>query len=204
MRTVLEMPVTSSTATRIAPYRMVGSLLLFLALSCLALVATATYAQEVFRWVDKDGKVHYGDMLPPPAEVKNVQTKRLNDSVIEQEDIPFGVATAMKNNPVTLYANSCGEACSNAKALLARRGIPFTEKNPESDAAAAAALKEKVGALQVPTIVIGTNSLSGYEEGGWNAALNAAGYPRNNPNLRQGTAKAGPKAVSSPPPAPVQ
>lgn len=204
MEIVLEMPVTASNATSIAPYRIVGSLLLFLALSCLALLATATYAQEVFRWVDKDGKVHYGDMLPPPAEVKNVQTKRLRDSVIEQEDIPFGVATAMKNNPVTLYANSCGEACSSAKALLARRGIPFTEKNPESDEAAAAFLKEKVGALQVPTIVIGTNSLSGYEEEGWNAALNAAGYPRNNPNLRQGAAKAGPKTASPPPTAPAK
>ena len=106
--------------------------------------------------------------------------------------------TAMKNNPVTLYANSCGEACSNAKALLTKRGIPFAEKNPESDAAAAATLKEKVGALQVPTIMIGANSLAGFDEEGWQAALNAAGYPRNNPNLRQGATKAGPKA---PPPA---
>ena len=204
MKTVLEIPVTSSTATGITPRGIGGSLFLSLALCCLASLATATNAQEVFRWVDKDGKVHYGDMLPPPAEVKSVQTKRLNDSVIEQEDISFGIATAMKNNPVTLYANGCGDACTSAKALLARRGIPFTEKNPESDAAAAAALKEKVGALQVPTIVIGTNSLSGYEEEGWNAALNAAGYPRNNPNFRQGAAKAGPKTVPPPPPAPVQ
>ena len=171
----------------------------FFALS-LAIAATAN-AQEIFRWVDKDGKVHYGDTLPPPAEVKNVQTKKLNDSVIEQDAMPFAVATAVKNNPVTLYANNCGEACNDAKALLARRGIPFTEKNPASDPDAATALKALVGALQVPTLTIGANTLQGYEEGGWTTALTAAGYPRFNPNLRQGTAKAAPKAS---PPASVQ
>jgi glutaredoxin len=156
---------------------------------------TAANAQEIFRWVDKDGKVHYGDMLPPPNEVKNVQTKKVQDSVIEQEAVPYGISIAMKNNPVTLYANSCGDACANAKALLAKRGIPYTEKNPESDAAAATALKALAGALQVPTIVIGGNSLQGFEEDGWNTALNAAGYPRFNPNARQSAAKAGPKIV---------
>lgn len=165
------------------------------------LLSTTTNAQEIFRWVDKDGKVHYGDSLPPPAEVKSSQTKKINDSVIEQEDVPYGVSTAMKNNPVTLYANNCGEACTNAKALLAKRGIPFADKNPEADTAAATALKALVGALQVPTIAIGPNNLSGFDEEGWNAALNAAGYPRFNPNLRQGAARAGPKVV---PPAPAK
>ena len=165
------------------------------------LLSITTNAQEIFRWVDKNGKVHYGDSLPPPAEVKSSQTKKINDSVIEQEDVPYGVSTAMKNNPVTLYANNCGEACTNAKALLAKRGIPFADKNPEADAAAATALKALVGALQVPTIAIGPNNLSGFDEEGWNAALNAAGYPRFNPNLRQGAARAGPKVV---PPAPAK
>jgi glutaredoxin len=193
MKAVLKMPVPQYLAKYIISCTAIG---LFALSSSLA---TTAGAQEIFRWVDKDGKVHYGDMQPPPAEGKNVQTKRIQDSVIEQDAVPYGVSTAMKNNPVTLYANSCGEACVNAKALLAKRGIPFTEKNPESDAAAATALKAMIGALQVPTIVIGANSLAGYEEESWNTALNAAGYPRNNPNLRQGAAKAGPKVV---PPAP--
>ena len=167
-------------------------------------LTTAASAQGVFRWVDKNGQVHYGDILPPTAESKNVQTKKLQDSVIEQAAVPFEVSTAMKNNPVTLYANNCGESCTNAKALLATRGIPFSEKNPETDVAAAAVLKALVGAVQVPTIVIGTNNLSGYEEAGWNAALSAAGYPRTNPNLRPSAAKAGPATVTPPASPPVK
>jgi glutaredoxin len=193
MKVVLHMQLGTNMGFRLAAFALVGFFSFAMSL------ATTAGAQEIFRWVDKDGKVHYGDMQPPPAEGKNVQTKKIQDSVIEQDAVPYGVSTAMKNNPVTLYANSCGEACVNAKALLARRGIPFTEKNPESDAAAATTLKAMIGALQVPTIVIGANSLAGYEEESWNTALNAAGYPRNNPNLRQGAAKAGPKVVTPAP-----
>ena len=166
-----------------------------LSLAFALMLATAASAQEIFRWVDKDGKVHYGDMLPPPVEVKNVQTKKLGDSVIEQDALPYAVSLAMKNNPVTLYANDCGEGCTNARALLTKRGVPFSDKNPQTDAAAAAALKAAAGGLQVPTIVIGAANLSGFEESGWNAALDAAGYPRFNPNLRQSSTKAGPKIV---------
>ncbi|MEQ1518835.1 MAG: glutaredoxin family protein [Usitatibacteraceae bacterium] len=164
--------------------------------------ATAAGAQEIFRWVDKDGKVHYGDSPPPATESKNVQTKKLGDSVIEQDAVPYSVATAIKNNPVTLYANNCGEACTNARALLAKRGVPFADKNPESDIAAANALKALAGGLQVPTLVVGSTSLTGFEESGWNAALDTGGYPRTNPNLRQSAAvKAPPKAA---PPAPAK
>ncbi len=196
MNAALKLPTTWFTARPTAARS--TALLTGGVLALILTLTTAASAQEIFRWVDKDGKVHYGDSLPPPTEAKNVQTKKLVDSVIEQEAVTFGVSTAMKNNPVTLYANNCGEGCTSAKALLAKRGIPFTEKNPESDAAAATALKALAGALQVPTIQIGANSLTGFEEEGWNAALNAAGYPRNNPNLRPSAVKAGPKV---PPPA---
>ena len=108
MKTAQEMSTTSNRTRRIVTRTMSGLLVVLLGL------ATTARAQEVFRWVDKAGKVHYGDMLPPPAEGKNVQTKKLQDSVIEQDAVPYGVSTAMKNNPVTLYANSCGEACTNA------------------------------------------------------------------------------------------
>lgn len=181
MQIVLNMFITSRLAG--------GFFALVLALSTMA------NAQEIFRWVDKDGKVHYGDILPPPAEVKNVQTKKLSERVIEQQAVPYGVLTAMKNNPVTLYANNCGEACTDARALLAKRGIPFADRNPASDPEAAAALKALVGALQVPTITIGANNLQGFEQGSWNAALTAAGYPSFNPNLRQGAVKAVPKVA---------
>ena len=195
MRNARNMPVNSPLSFR-PPNRAAYAIVAL----CLMLSATAS-AQEIFRWVDKNGKVNYGDAPPPPAEANNVETRKVKDSVIEQEDVPYGVSTAMKNNPVTLYANSCGEACTNARALLAKRGIPFADKNPEADAAAAAALKALAGALAVPTLTVGANSIQGFDEEGWNSALSAAGYPRFNPNVRQSAAKAGAKVV---PPVPAK
>lgn len=41
-----------------------------LALACLLLPALA--AAQLYKWVDKDGKVHYGDQPPPAAATKSV------------------------------------------------------------------------------------------------------------------------------------
>jgi len=195
MRFATATPTKSALAICVLP--LVASCLFALTL----LSASSANSQQLFRWVDKEGKVHYGDMMPPPTEAKNVEAKKLGDSIIEQDDAPFAVALAMKNHPVTLYANNCGELCANAKALLSKRGIRYAEKNPESDPVAGAALKQLPGGLQVPTITIGAVNIAGFDEAGWNSALTTAGYPRNNPNLRQNSTKAGPKAAPAPPPA---
>lgn len=168
-------------------------------------MAVSASAQELYRWVDQGGKVHYSDM-PPPANAKNSQQKRLGDSVIEQDKIPYAVKTAMQNNPVTLYANDCGRACDEARALLNKRGIPFADRDPQKDAEAATALTALAGGLDVPTIAIGSTKLSGFAEGAWNSALDSAGYPRSNPNLRlppaaPKTAPALPGNSDAPPPA---
>ncbi len=41
------------------------------------LLATATVAAQVYRWVDKDGKVHFSDQ-PPPNEAKGVTAKKID------------------------------------------------------------------------------------------------------------------------------
>ncbi len=150
-------------------------------------------AQELYRWVDKDGKVHYSDM-PPPANVKNAQQKKLGDSVIEQDKLPYAFKIAMQNYPVTLYTSDCGEVCERARALLNKRGIPFRERNPLTDGDAAKDLKELAGGLQVPTLFVGNNQLKGFQESGWNSALDDAGYPASNPLARPQSAP-----VKSPP-----
>jgi uncharacterized protein DUF4124 len=39
----------------------------------LLLVATAAYAQQVYRWTDKNGRVHYGANPPPGVAAKAVK-----------------------------------------------------------------------------------------------------------------------------------
>lgn len=135
-------------------------------------------AGELFRWVDAEGKVHYTDQ-PPPASARKVEEKKLSGSTIDTSELPYALQQAVKKSPVTLYANDCGEPCTQARAHLAQRGIPFASKNPQTTPADAEALTKLVGANYVPVLVVGSAVSKGYEKGAWDAALDAAGYPKS-------------------------
>jgi len=42
------------------------------AMLLVVLIAAATASAQVYRWVDKDGKVHYSDQAPPDAAAKDM------------------------------------------------------------------------------------------------------------------------------------
>jgi glutaredoxin len=149
------------------------------ALVALALAAPLATAQtSVYRWVDKDGKVHFSDQ-PPPQDVKNVQQKRVGGGYQDDSNLSYATQMAMKKSPVTLWgAPSCGEPCVKGRELLAKRGIPFSERDAQNNAADAEALQKLVGSMDVPVLTLGDNKVRGFEEGTWNSALDAAGYPR--------------------------
>ncbi len=169
--------------------------------AALALMLTSATAQTLYRWVDKDGKVQYTDM-PPPADAKDVQQKRLVDNNGPADgEMPYATRVAKEKNPVTLYDTECKDGCKEARDLLNKRGIPYVEKNPSIDAAAATALRAMVGGLSVPTMVVGPNPFKGFDEATWQAALDTAGYPKSNPFAKpfQATAPAKKKPAEPPP-----
>lgn len=144
---------------------------------CCALAACTALAQsQVYRWVDKDGKVHFSDTAPP-SDARDTTQKSMGGGYVAEE-FPYAVQQAMKKNPVVLYtAPSCGDPCASGRQLLSARGIPFREANLQGDAAAQEALKKLVGGFEVPTLTVGATTLKGYEADGWASALTAAGYP---------------------------
>ena len=150
-------------------------------LAAIMLVAsTIAVAQStVYRWVDKDGKVHFSD-TPPQEQAKSVTQKTMGGTSLDISQLPYATQVAMKKSPVTLYSGpECGDPCVSGRALLARRGIPFSERDAQRDVADAEALKKLVGALYVPVLVVGESSTKGFDEGSWNTALDGAGYPRS-------------------------
>ena len=150
-------------------------------------------AQSVYKWTDADGKVHFSDTPPPPQDSKNVTQHRIYGSGVDASQLPYATQMAMKNSPVTLYtAPSCGDPCSDGRALLGDRGIPYTEKDARGDAET---VKKLIGALQVPVLVIGNDPMKGFDANAWHSALDSAGYPRTK---LPGTLA--PKPVVAPPP----
>lgn len=157
----------------------------------------AAQAQQVFRYVDKDGKVVYSDRAPP-SDSKEVQAKRLSPNYIENTDVPIALTQAMERFPVTLYTFACGVVCQNAESLLNRRGVPFTTVNVE-DAKGADQLQKLTGAQQAPVLQIGDKLIAkGFNEARWSAMLDEAGYPKTAP--RRVAAKTPTEAAPDTPP----
>jgi len=94
----------------------------------LALIAVCTPVQAQYRWVDKNGKVQFTDTPPPPG-AKDVRKQRsYAPSTGDSDAVPFAVARAQKDFPVTLYSSPvCKNPCDMARALLNKRGVPFAE-----------------------------------------------------------------------------
>ena len=162
-----------------------------------ALVATfaAAQAQQVFRYVDKDGRIVYTDR-PPPADSKEVQAKRLSPNFIENNDVPIATSQAMDRFPVTLYTFACGLVCTNAEALLNRRGVPFSTVNVE-EPKGADQLQKLTGEQQAPVLQVGDKIIAkGFNEARWTALLDEAGYPKSPP--RRIAAKPQIEATSTP------
>lgn len=141
------------------------------------MTAIPAQAAQLYRWVDDKGRVEWRDTPPPAsAKAKKVEQRTVGGSVIETSTLPYSVQQAVRNFPVTLYTSNCGEGCDKARAHLVKRGVPFTQKNPQDDVDAYKKLTN--GGMEVPLLFVGNDRLRGYEAGAWDSTLDAAGYPR--------------------------
>ena len=172
---------------------------LFCGVGVAVFAALAAAQQQVYRYVDKDGRVIYSDRAPPP-DTKEVQAKRLSPNFIENNDVPIATQQAAQRFPVTLYTFGCGEVCQNAEALLNRRGVPYTTVNVEDQKGAEQLLK-LTGAQQAPVLQVGDKLIAkGFNEVRWTAMLDEAGYPKSPPR-RVATKAAEPSAAAPAAPA---
>lgn len=162
-----------------------------LILGTLSLAASGiVLAAQLYRWVDERGNVEWRD-TPPPSSAKKVESRKVGGGTAPAAELPYSVQVAAKNFPVTLWTTDCGDACTKARAHLARRGVPHAEKDPRNDFEN---FKKLTGGSEVPVLFVGSNRLKGYLEGDWDSALDTAGYPR--------TALVKPQPKAQPKPAP--
>ena len=150
-----------------------------LVLWCLVSIPLVAPAGELFRWVDANGKVHYGDAAP--ADATQVERKKFPGAVQPSADISYETRLAQQNFPVVLYvAESCMEYCDKARALLKERGIPHSVKNLTTQVEVDA-FKALSGSSTTPALAVGRTFLRGYQAEQWHGELDIAGYPKSAP-----------------------
>ena len=172
---------------------------IILLLGCLAIMPLGIQAGEMFRWVDSRGIVHYSDTPPPKSE--QADTIKISNAAGSDDALPFETLRAKQNFPVTLYVGSrCGDLCDQARSLLNKRGIPFSEKvlNTTDDLAA---LKKLSGNDSIPTLAVGKTYLGGFVASQWHGELDIAGYPKTAPYRAPGKPAAASAVVPANPPA---
>jgi hypothetical protein len=157
---------------------MIGGVVTKASLLAAVLVVSLGAAQaEVFRWTDKDGKVHYSDN--PPIDAK-VEQRKMKDNSVESTKQGYETTRAAQLAPITLYVSAdCKDACDKARQFLNTRKAPFKEAaiTTKEDLDALGKLLGKKDPL-VPTLQVGNKPIEGFEAGAWTSALDVVGYPK--------------------------
>lgn len=131
------------------------------------------YAQQVYKSVDKNGRVTYSETPPLPGS----GDKLAGDST-PSAALPYTLQQVASRYPVTLYTTADCGPCINARLMLTQRGVPFKELTVSSNEDIAA-YKKLNSDNNFPLVTIAAQQLKGYEEAEWTKYLDAAGYPKS-------------------------
>lgn len=156
--------------------RYAGSKFAIKLIAILAIITPASsqlYAQQVYKSVDKNGRITYSEVPPLPSS-----GDKLTADSAASVSLPYALQQVVSRYPVTLYTTAeCGP-CINARLMLTRRGVPFKELTVSSNEDITAYKKLSTD-INFPLISIAAQQLKGYEETELTKYLDAAGYPQS-------------------------
>ena len=145
-------------------------------IAALAIITPASgdlYAQQVYKSVDKNGRVTYSEVPPLPSS-----GEKLTGESAANAALPYSLQQVVSRYPVTLYTTADCAPCINARLMLTQRGVPFTERTVSGNEDIEA-YKKLNGDTSMPLGTIASQQLKGYEETEWTKYLDAAGYPKS-------------------------
>ncbi|MCM8854180.1 MAG: DUF4124 domain-containing protein [Candidatus Thiodiazotropha sp.] len=117
-------------------------------------------ADDIYRWRDMNGKVHFGDRPPASVESESVTVK---SNVYHSPNIEKLSQEAISNERVVMYSTKWCGYCKKARRYFKSNRISFVEYDVESSAKGKRDYK-KLGAGGVPIILVGKHRLNGFSE----------------------------------------
>jgi glutaredoxin len=146
-----------------------------LALCALLACIPAADAQTIYRWVDGNGRVQYGEKPPPGVQSRPVESRINSYSGTPTVSGTTSASAGGTRPEIKLYSTDWCGYCKQARAYLAANRIRYTELDVEKVPAARAEY-QRMGARGVPVILVGEQRMNGYSEDRLAAMLKAAGY----------------------------
>lgn len=157
-------------------------LALFAASFALLCVANA----QIEKWVDQDGKIHYGSYSPGDVQSKSLENAPITFSNgSSQVELPVEVQQGGDERPLglskpnfekqdanapqiaVLFTTSWCGYCKKARAYMARNGIAYMDFDIEKDGNARAEYRRYKG-KGVPLLVMGNKTLRGFNSKRYN------------------------------------
>jgi len=147
------------------------NLSIFISLFFLAITLNSYAAVKIAECEDKQGNRSFEKTCPPGTML--IGEKKINTGTGSSNN-------KEKSNNVTiqatLYRISECDACEQVKDFLSGKGVSVTEKDVSVDVDLQKELTDLSGALKVPTTIIGSEILTGYNHNDFINVLKEAGY----------------------------
>ena len=111
---------------------------------------------EIYKWRDKQGKIHFGDRKPSQLNAEELKLK-----INSYTSVTYDVSMFDAGQNVVIYtAEWCGY-CKKAKKYFKRNHIAYTEYDIEKNASAKKRY-QAMGATSVPVILVGKKRMNGF------------------------------------------
>jgi len=164
-------------------------LILFFVILFWGLIIAGATTAGMYKWVDKNGVVHFSDFPPKdaasagvveiiPTYESDAQPEQQTEKETRKADINIDTVvpdpqeeTNSQTPEVELYTTSWCPYCHKARAFFSSRGIPFIEYDVEKDETAARRKRQLTNRKGVPFVVINGNKVYGYNEAAYIRAL---------------------------------
>ncbi len=134
-------------------------LLVLLTTSC-CFVVTNSHA-DVYRWVDKNGKVHYSDKPNHKAEQLQLQPISSIATPVVELNPDAKIIQSSRQQKVVMYSTAWCGVCRKARDFMRANKIRFVEYDIEKSASAKRAY-DKHKAKGVPLILVGDSKMNGF------------------------------------------
>lgn len=138
-------------------------------LLCLGLVIFSLGVNaEIYRWTDKNGKVHFSDKAdadrPPHSE--SIEVKVNSYKSVTYESVQGKDIGEIKSKKVVMYSTSWCSFCKKARQYFIANKIPFDEYDIEKSPGAKRRY-DAMGAKGVPVILVGNKRMNGFSVSGF-------------------------------------
>jgi glutaredoxin len=134
------------------------------ALFVASLVLSNASVAQLYKWVDDQGKIHYGDTPPENADLKEITGNVSSFTSVTVEPFQYNPDNATQptaSKSVIMYSTTWCGYCKKAKRHFNKNNIAFREYDIEKNAQAAREYKKLKGG-GVPLILIGERRMNGF------------------------------------------